>query len=391
MGRLFEWLVEIWDRLRRLFGFERLTRKGRGEDLLDTNLLRRIGYFIRPVLALLLIVYIGTMVWRFGWIRGETLAYPQAVLTAGTQIAADEATNPESGVKDAKTCSPSRIVDVQIALLDMLVNQNDWAPATPQYKAGFFYLVDWADTPFFDNKASFQLGVLGALRLVSIELKDTLGRVRGTSEVDADLISANGRLQVDERTWLFNPFDASLPTMATSAADAYDDAMGRYVRFNARLASCEALFDARADNLHQFLDRVSKDLGSTVEQIARRSQGESYDVTTHTFVDGEGNDYGWFDFRADNFFHEARGRMYAYHGLLQAARMDFADVIAKRDLADVWDRMEAHVAEAAVLEPWIVSNGSEDGFLMPDHLSVMAENVLRARANMVELRDILAR
>ena len=125
--------------------------------------------------------------------------------------------------------------------------------------------------------------------------------------------------------------------------------------------------------------------------MARRSQGEVYDVATHSFADGEGNDRGWFDFRADNFFHEMRGRMYAYHGLLQAARIDFAEVIEKRDLADVWDRMEAHVAEAANLSPLIVSNGREDGFMMPDHLSVMAENVLRARANMTELRDILAR
>ena len=53
--------------------------------------------------------------------------------------------------------------------------------------------------------------------------------------------------------------------------------------------------------------------------------------------------------------------------------------------------MEARIAETASLSPLIVSNGREDGFMMPDHLSAMAENVLRARANIVELRDILAR
>ena len=250
---------------------------------------------------------------------------------------------------------------------------------------------DWASTPFFDNKASFQRGVLGAVKRVGIELTDTLGRVRGTSAANPDLEAARGELQRDERTWVFNPFDDRLPLLATSAASSYRNAVEQYERFNADLAACDALFDARADNLFQLLDRVTKDLGSTVDQLAKRSQGRVWDVATHEFVDGEGNDRGWFDFRADNLFHEARGRMYAYHGLLQGAREDFSDVIDKRDLADVWDRMEAHVAEAAVLAPLIVSNGREDGFLMPDHLSVMAENILRARANMTELRDILAR
>ena len=205
------------------------------------------------------------------------------------------------------------------------------------------------------------------------------------------LTNLNRELQRDEQTWIFNPFDGKRPLLATSAASSYDNAISQFEDYNRRLAACEALFDARADNLYQLLDRITKDLGSSVDRVARRSQGEVYDVSTHSFTDGEGNDWGWFDMRADNLFHEARGRMYAYHGLLQGARIDFAEVIEKRDLADVWDRMESHVAEAANLSPWIVSNGREDGFLMPDHLSVMAENILRARANMTELRDILAR
>ena len=392
MTRIFDWLVEMWDRMRGLLGFHRLTRKGRGDDLVGRGFIRRIGYFIRPVLMLLVLIYLGTMIWRFSWVRGEDLSYPQALLTEPRAPAsAGQETEAGGGAEDARTCTRSRIVQTQQALIDLVVNQNDWAPATPQYKFGFFGLVGWEETPFFDNKASFQTGVLGALRRVSVELTDTLGRVRGTSGADPDLEAARGELQRDERTWIINPFDARLPLLATSAASSYRNAIDRFEAYNQRLAACDALFDARADNLFQLLDRMTKDLGSTVDQVARRSQGQVYDVETHTFVDGEGNDWGWFDMRADNLFHQARGRMYAYHGIMQGARIDFADVIEKRDLADVWNRMEAHVAEAANLSPLIVSNGREDGFMMPDHLSVMAENILRARANMTELRDILAR
>ena len=391
MTRFFDWLVETWDRLRGFLGFHRLTKKGRGDDLVGRGVVRRVGYFIRPVIMLIVLIYIGTMVWRFSWVRGETLYYPQAFLTDASPVATGQETEAGGGTTGANTCTRSRIVMAEQALIDMLVNQNDWAPATPQYKIGFFGLFPWEATPFFDNKASFQIGVLNAVRRVSIELTDTLGRVRGTSGADPSLDAARGLLQINERTWHFNPLDPALNTVGTSAASSYDNAISLFEAYNERLASCEALFDARADNLFQLLDRITKDLGSTVDQIARRSQGQVYDVTTKTFTDGEGNDWGWFDLRADNHFHEARGRMYAYHGIMQGARIDFAEVIEKRDLADVWDRMEAHIAEAANLSPWIVSNGREDGFLMPDHLSVMAENILRARANMTELRDILAR
>ncbi|WP_340107922.1 DUF2333 family protein [Pikeienuella sp. HZG-20] len=391
MVRFFDWLVEVWDRVRGFFGFHRLTRKGRGADLEGRGLVRRVYYFIRPLLMLFILVYVGTMIWRFGWVRGEDLSYPQAVIDAAQTVSAGAKIGPEGAAGAAETCAPSQIVRVEQALIDMLVNQNDWTPATPQYKFGFFFAVPWEATPFFDNKASFQKGVHSAVKRFSMEMTDTLGRVRGTSGADPDLEAARGLLQIDERTWIFNPFDARLPLMATSAASSYRRAIDRLGDYNARLGACDALFDARADNLYQLLDRITKEIGSNIDQIAKRSQSRTYDVETHSFVEADGNSRGWFDFRADNYFHEARGRMYAYHGLMQAARADFADVVVQRNLADVWDRMEAHIAEAAALSPLIVSNGREDGMFAPAHLSAMAQNMLRARANMTELRDILAR
>jgi hypothetical protein len=53
--------------------------------------------------------------------------------------------------------------------------------------------------------------------------------------------------------------------------------------------------------------------------------------------------------------------------------------------------MEGHIAESAALSPVIVSNGAEDSLFFPAHLSAMAVNMLRARANMTELREILNR
>ncbi len=56
-------------------------------------------------------------------------------------------------------------------------------------------------SPWLDNKASFQRGINQAVRATAVELVDSLGRVRGTSGVNADLQSARGNIQFDEETW----------------------------------------------------------------------------------------------------------------------------------------------------------------------------------------------
>lgn len=335
------------------------------------------------VIAFLLafIIWNVDFIWNVLWTRGYSLAYPKPILATET---------PQTG--DPNQCRRSAIVDVQTYLIDFVVNENAWISSMPQYKIGFLGVVPWESTPFFDNKAAIQRGVLNALRRTGVELTDILGRVRGTSQADPDLQAARGLLQYDERTWWFNPFDTTRPFGPVQPSSSiYRSSIPLYERFNDRLANCQASFDARADNLLQFLERITQDTGSTVDALAKRSQGTRYDPKTDTFVDGEGNDRGWFDFRADDTFMFALGQMYAYHGLLQAARLDFADVVDKRDLGPIWDLLERHVAEAAALSPTIVSNGREDGMMMPDHLAVMAQNILRARANMTELRDVLKR
>ncbi|HJZ42701.1 MAG TPA: DUF2333 domain-containing protein, partial [Hyphomicrobiaceae bacterium] len=97
----------------------------------------------------------------------------------------------------AQTCRRSMIVDVTADLVDFNVNQNAWISSMILYKLGLFG-IDWDRTPFFDNKAAFQRGVNQAVRRTAVELVDTLGRVRGTSQIDSNLQSARGNLQFDE-------------------------------------------------------------------------------------------------------------------------------------------------------------------------------------------------
>ena len=130
-------------------------------------------------------------------------------------------------------------------------------------KVGFFG-IPWDHTPFFDNKASFQRGVNQAIRRTAIELVDTLGRVRGTSQIDQNLQDARGAVTFDEETWYFgiNPFGPKTPTPSF-----YRSAIRDLRAFNDRLEACNATFDARADNLVTFLDRIASDIGSTSDML----------------------------------------------------------------------------------------------------------------------------
>jgi hypothetical protein len=385
MSRLFDWFVEVWDTLRRASGLDRMSKAKREVELEGRSLFARILYWGRPVVALFVVLYVVSLVSRFSVIQGDDLGYPQTVLTADWPTALPG--EPIGG----GACSPSATVAMTARILDILVNENTWAPSDPQYKIGWFGLARFEPGPFFDNKASFQMGALGAVRRMSIELVDLLGRARGTSAADPNLQDARGAVQWNERSWILNPFDPRLPLLSTAAPTSYRSAIDNYNEYNAKLASCNALFDSRSDNLFQLLDRIANDVGGMTDQLATRSKGDAWSVADKALVPATGNNLGFFDFRADNLFYEAHGMMWAYHGILQALRQDFSGVIAGANLGQIWDRMEAHVAESASLEPMIVSNGREDSVFTPDHLSAMAANMLRARANMTEIREVLAR
>jgi hypothetical protein len=277
-----------------------------------------------------------------------------------------------NGEGATQTCRRSVVVDTVADLIDFNVNENAWISSMILYKLGLFG-IDWDSTPFFDNKASFQRGVNQAVRRTTIELVDTLGRVRGTSQIDSNLQSARGNLQFDEYTWYFglSPFGPKTPTPSFYRASIRD--LGA---FNDRLEKCQAVFDARADNLLQFTDRIAKDIGATSAILRDRS--EKYNS-------------GWFDTRADNIFWFAYGQLYGYYGILAAARADFRDVIAQRDLGEIWRTLEEQLRVALNIQPMIISNGSESGWLMPSHLTTIGFYVLRVRSNLVEIRQVLDR
>ncbi|ODR99490.1 hypothetical protein AUC68_05880 [Methyloceanibacter methanicus] len=347
----------------------------------------RLGAILRVVLGIVLAVLLvlygiffwNTQVWN-DFDPDYAEAYATATSTAGDVpepsggIVSDDADKNATAADKTpdKTCRRSMIVRAAADLTDFNVNQNGWISSMLLYKMGLFG-IPWQSTPFFDNKAAFQQGAHQAVGRTAVELVDTLGRVRGTSEPDKDLQKARSDLQYNEFYWYwsFSPFGPKTPSPAV-----YRSAIKSFNKYNERLQSCDALFDARADNLLEFLDRIARDIGGTSATLRERS--ENYNS-------------GWFDTRADDRFWFAYGQLYAYYGILTAARADFEDVIRERRLEAIWDELESQLRASLNISPFIISNGAEAGWIMPSHLATLGFYILRVRSNLVEIRTILDR
>ncbi|MGZ2455292.1 MULTISPECIES: DUF2333 family protein [Rhizobium] len=338
---------------------------------------QRRSWMIRlPVIAFvaLFVVLYGYFFWQTQiWTNFNTAFVDQYRLSERKVAAGQDVPVAEGADATApKTCQRSAIVDVAADLTDFNVNQNAWISSMLLYKMGFFG-IDWDHTPFLDNKASFQRGVNQAVRRTSVELVDTLGRVRGTSGINNDLQRARGNLQFDEYSWYFgfNPFGPKTPTPSY-----YRSAIGSLRKFNTDLALCNAIFDGRADNLVQFIDRIANDLGGTSDMLAERS---------------ENHNRGWFDTRADDRFWFAYGQLYGYYAIMAAAQADFSQVVSERNLGAIWGGTMRQFQAALRIQPAIISNGREDGWIMPSHLATMGFYILRVRSNLVEIRSVLDR
>jgi len=334
---------------------------------------RKKGVIIKGVISLILLFIVLSYAYLFYitqfWNGYDPDYYKSYVAEAGAPSAGEPDPTAAQGTTQ---CQQSRIVTATADLIDFNINQNTWIPSAPFSKAGFFG-IPWKNTPFFDNKAAFQLGVNKAVRRTTIELVDRLGRVRGTSGINQNLQEARTKMAYDEDSWLFSfsPFGFRTRTQTN-----YREARRSLVAFNEQLKQCAANFDARNDNLLEFLDRITKDIGSTSDILRTRM---------------EASNAGWFDPRGDDRFWFAYGELYAYAGIMAAAKADFGDVVASRNLTLLWERTEGQLRSALDLTPFVISNGHEASWITPTHLATLGFYVLRVRANMVEMRDVLDR
>lgn len=248
------------------------------------------------------------------------------------------------------------------SLLRREIEQHGWTANDP------FFLPGWA----LDNMPNYQQGIVYALSRFTLEMSDQIGRARGTSQVDPDLDRAVGLLRYPGDRWLFDLSASWAPV--PSSESQYLAAAAALEAYNQRLAGGLAVFEVRADNLRQALDRIAGDLGSAAAL-----------ADEHVALAGRLA----FDARVDDIFYQAKGRLYGYLIVLQGLEQDFAETIETANLATVWGEMMASLRAAAEQKPLMVFNGGTSGLSFPNHLSNQSFDLLMARAKLREITDVL--
>ena len=270
--------------------------------------------------------------------------------------------NPNFKAEDAGL-GTSKTIAVIGGLIDREVNETAWSPNTQPFQPA-------ALLRYGGNMVNFQSGMIKALSTLTLEIDSQIGRTRGTSSADPDLGKARQGLSRQPDTWLLDP----LPT--SSADQEYRKALVALKSYNQRVGNGTAVFDVRVDGLQAVLNRTALDIGSSSDALEKQiAAGRKVLI----------------DRRADKLFYFVKGQSYAYFMTLRALREDFKDVITERRVGPLYEAMLADLATAASLQPLIVQNGSPEAALMPNHLSTEGFYLLRARAKLREISDVIAR
>lgn len=256
----------------------------------------------------------------------------------------------------------SATVEIVAGLIEREVITHRWTPNDP------FFMPAW----WLDNTPAYQSGILSAVSRFTIELRDQLGRSRGSSTVDSDLASAASNLAIEGERWVMDFNTSFLPT--TPSETYYKDAIKQLRAYNARLVDQQAVYEQRSDNFLATLDRIAQDLGSA-------------SATLDNYIDAES---GGFlpDTGADDLFYQIKGKAYAYTLILHALEKDFSRVIVERDIASIYQQLLKSMNAVIALDPLVVTNGQKDGILA-NHLAAQGFNLLRARTQLKEITNIL--
>ena len=239
-----------------------------------------------------------------------------------------------------------------------------------------------------DNVPNWEFGLLTATRDLAREMRNKFARSQSQSEEDVDLKEADPLFSSPNDRWL-------LP----SSENQYRKAIAHVDAFLTRLGKNDpngAQFYARADNLADYLDLVSNRLGSLSQRLSAsvgqlRLEGDApVDATAPVVAQGQQMvRTPWT--KIDDIFYESRGYTWALLEQLQAAQVDFAPILERKNAVVSLKQIirELEEAQRPVHSP-IILNGSPFGFFA-NHSLVMANYISRANAAVIDLRELLKR
>jgi hypothetical protein len=252
------------------------------------------------------------------------------------------------------------------------------------------YLTNDATPPgmFLDNIPNWEFGALTAWRDLTNALRNDFSRSQSQSVENKDLEIAQPQSNYQSNSWILPSSESEYRTGV--------DALYRYHDGLADTGVVHAQFYARADNLANYLEVVSKRLGSLAQRLsfavgqdhlddplagepkASQSTPSSTQQETKT---------PWM--KIDDIFFEARGYSWALLHVLEAMAIDFASVLEDKGAAVSMKQItrELKNTQNTIWSP-IILNGTGYG-PMGNHSLVSASYVSRVNAAITDLRNLL--
>ena len=222
------------------------------------------------------------------------------------------------------------------------------------------------------NYKNFQFGELDVWLRISYQFREHLSRVRTSDSIDKNLDAVDAALHNKPEKFWFPSYESQLRE-AVKGLDAYVEALPQ-----------KQDFSERADNLAELIANLASTMGSTQNQLAQA-------LPSHFKVpsaEKEGDSGGVGFWQSSVIFYQAKGKAYATLILMQAIRVEFENVLVKKNAVALVDDSIFWLKEAVRLRPMIVLNSDRDGFFA-NHLDNFAAPFGQTRAKINSLVDVL--
>lgn len=220
----------------------------------------------------------------------------------------------------------------------------------------------WGPSLWADNNSNRQLGILQALRETMLVMKDNLTKI-SSDAYDQNLVEAEKLLRNDEfRLWI--------PSAESRFRKAVEH-LQEYVKgLRPELQTSKPLTQR-----HMELRRLFEVWGNLL--------GDAHARLYRTEIDGR----PYRPWETDDDFYHAQGYAHVIAHVMKALEREYADVIAEREVfRKLFTEVQSSLAEAAVLKPFVVIDGSPDG-LFANHRRNLDIYISEARQKMYTIRE----
>jgi hypothetical protein len=242
-----------------------------------------------------------------------------------------------------------------IKIMDAQVNQSMFGWRSNSIPFGKMGLTD--------NVNNIQLGVLEVARRTVVVLNENMTRFATTEAYNPQVNEAMNYFMVSPEKYWF-----------PSASGKYREALLDLQLYIDHLAQGRSRFYTRVDNIIALLSQYKDILGSSYHNLIKDTE-----------ADGRG--VSWWV--TDDYFYFAKGIALGMSQMLEAVEKDFHQELTKKNAHKLLEDAHHALHTAAHLSPWLVTNGSKDGFLA-NHRANMSTYIGEAEHVIATLHTILA-